>query len=83
MLVRFVKGHDVLGFGGRGAGFAREGTLEVAAPVRDGVCGEVGEGGDEFELWGEAEVKRTPAVSPRYFGMREEDVERGGLVIVC
>lgn len=71
-----------MGSGGRADGFAREGSLKVAGPVGDGVCREVGEGGDEFELWGETEVKRTPAVSPRYFGMREEDVERGRLVIV-
>ena len=83
MLVRFVEGHNVLGFSGRGDGFAREGTLEVARPVGGGVCGEVGEGGNEFELWGKAEVERTPAVSPGYFRMREEDVQRGGLVIVC
>lgn len=83
MLVRFIKGHDVLGFGGRGGGFARKGTLEVAGPVGGGVCGEVGESGNEFELWGEVEVERAPAMSPGYFWMREEDVEGGGLVIVC
>lgn len=75
MLVRFIKGHDVLGFGGRGGGFARKSTLELAGPVGGGVCGEVGESGDEFELRGEAEVERAPAVSPGYFWMREEDVE--------